>query len=210
MNSKILYIVFLLFLSYTSLGQLKIRNLSLTKPDSNIIYIGIDNKIQLLGLADLNRIKLTLGEKQSILSNGIFITGISAPGKFEMEVYKGNKQLLSREYIATRVPEPQCGLAYFRDTILSIPQIIAIKTVKAFMPHCILKLQIAVVHFDLSVTTTSGNVKYLGSGFGNTLSPDQIQKILLLHSGDKLNFDSIKISGPDMGAVIDRFYIIIK
>jgi hypothetical protein len=205
MKSKILYIAFL-FLHYSSFGQIKIENLSLTKPDSNILYIGVDNKIQLLGPVDSKMVVIVFSGKTIISNNGIFEIKVSAPGKSRLEVFKNNKRIASREYIISRIPEPQCGLGYFHDTILQISQVLAIKKVNAFLPNCILNLQMPVISFDLEVIYNNGNRKSLGTVYGNSLPS---YEIFNLQVGDKLNFNNIRVGGPDDNFVSD-FYIVIK
>ncbi len=210
MNLRKLYLLFfLLSFSQSVIAQVKIINLSLLKPDSNILYVGIENKLKIQGLENFNNIRLFHdGLRANSSKDGIFYLHVPSRGISKIKIYYLKKRIISREFYKNVIPSPIAGLGIFSDTTISILDIINEQELKVFLPNCILNMKFGIRNFNTKIVSKKG-VQDFGLTYGNKLPSNLITIISKLESGDKIIFDEIRTSGPDHAPILD-FYINVK
>ena len=191
-------------------GQVKFQNLSLQNPDSNIIYIGLDNKIKINGIKSFSNTKLVaIGMLISSSKNGNAILRATTVGISRLTLYDGHKLIATKQYHVKRIPEPLVGLASFRDTTLTISQIMENRKLISILPNCIAQLNFAVLGFSNTIVSKNETLYSNLKSKRDSLSEELIQIIMNLKSGDRIIFENIHVQGPD-DTRIPPFYIIIK
>ena len=191
-------------------AQIRFQNLLLQNPDSNIIYVGLDNKIKITGIKSFSNAKLVaVGMIISSPKNGTFILRATTTGISSLTLYDGSRLVATKQYNVNRIPEPIVGLGAFRDTTLSISQIMENRKLVSIIPNCIALLKYPVVKFSNTIVSQKDTLYSDFRSSGDSLSEGLIKIISNLKTGDKIIFESIQVQGPD-DARIAPFYIILK
>jgi hypothetical protein len=198
--------LFLPFVAHISWGQITFQNLTLLNPDTNILYLGIENKIQINGIEDYSKIKLTVtGATMHSKGKGLFIIRASTKGTVNLLVYDNMKLLVQKKYIATHYTTPTVKLGKFRDTTLSVFEILQNKQLVSSGSL----LHFPVIKFYNSIISDN---KLLYSDLrsnGPYLSDELIRILIKLKSADKIIFENIQLRGPD-DMWVNPIFITIK
>lgn len=188
-------------------SQVRIQNLTLTVPDTNIFYIGIDNHIKISGLKDYSQCKLLIGGEvySEDLEEGV-VFRTATMGKVEVKVVSKSKTLLIREFNRQLLPWPKSSLTFFADTVLSINSIRANPKVVVYLPNCVARLTYRVIAFKVDLIANNGSYTESFDILSDQLPSDILGR---LQSGDKLRFYELRVVGPD-DARYSSFEISVK
>ncbi|MEI6489502.1 MAG: GldM family protein [Bacteroidota bacterium] len=210
MTPKISYLLFFLLVPLQFLGQVKIENYSLQKPDTNILYIGIENKIHVSGLKNISQAKILLnGRYYNEEKDGLFYVHSSSSGPGEIQVILSSKIVTSKIFYSKRITEPIALLGNFRDTSLSKNEIVNIDILRVVMPNCILELKLPVINYQITFVSKNKDLNISNKIIGSKIPASLKVLINKLESGDKIKFENIRIGGPD-DIPVDNFFITIK
>ncbi len=175
-----------------------IQNLSLTKPDTNILYVGMENRLKVLGLKDYSNIKLICGGvPYPVDSEGNVVLLVGAIGKGHLQLFRNSKAFLSKEYDFKFLPRPKSSLTFFTDTTLSVNTIRANPKVIVYLPECVAKLNYRVAAFKLDLIDKYGSIRESFEIQGDQIPLNILEKLSGLESGDKLRFFQLRVQGPD-------------
>jgi len=98
-------------------AQIKLQNLSLQFPDSNVLYLGIDNNLQILGTRDFSKVRL---EMQGLVvkpgSDGSLVIRTAIPGISQLKIYNKSKLIFSKPYQVCVLAAFRVTLGRYRDT----------------------------------------------------------------------------------------------
>jgi hypothetical protein len=210
MHFKILYIVPFLTLSITSYSQIRFQNLALTNPDTNYLYIGVDNKIQLTGLKRNSSTRVEMYDMfYSADKDGLFHVKAVSRGTGDIHIYQNSKIVASKTYHIDRIPEPMTSFGALRDTSVSKSEILNYDQLRATMPNCFWKNKFTVVRFNIQIVSKLKELNSTNQIIGSRLPAAYKSIIAKLQSGDKLLFENVTIGGPDDGP-LDSFYVMVK
>jgi hypothetical protein len=210
MNSKVLYIIgLLLIFQNTGKGQIKILNTSLVNPDTNLVYIDVQNFIQITGTDNLTNFKCSInGVEQKLYKNGTFVLRASAKtSTYQVKLSRGAKILEEKTYQSSIILEPKAGLGTkcFGDTVLSIPEIIANNKIHIEIPNCLFHFYMRVDRFDFSIYS-NGKIIYSVIIYGNSLRQIELDLLKGLKHGDSIKFENIRASGPEDARIKKEFF----
>jgi len=149
-KNKILFLI-LIHISLTTVGQVKIYNLSLTDSSKNIFYIGGDNKIKITGVNNQSNLKLTssLNICDIIKSeNNTFIVRAKSEHLDTIKVSINDSIVLIEKYECKRIPDPIPIFANTVDLNVSKVQIKSFPYLSSILPNCLYKFNFTVVGFE--------------------------------------------------------------
>lgn len=188
-----------------SIGQVSLKSLTVNHPDSNVVFIGIDNYLE-VGAADSVRdIQLSSSKASasvSKISNTKFLVRVSVLGPTAFEVYdystSPEKLLLSKTFTAQVLPSPEARMGLTTDSLLSILSIVANPTLQVTLPNSSYQHNFTITSFQLTIMNANGDVIHTFSpSTGNRLTNEQISVINNLSKGDKLLFTQLVAGCPN-------------
>ncbi len=214
MKSKSFYIFAIaLICCSTANGQVKIQNTSLISPDTNLVYVGVDNILQITGTKNLDRLKISINDtEQKFKKNGLFVLrSASEASTFKIKLSSRSKILVEKVFNSRKILNPKIGLGArsLADTTLSIQEILANNKLLIHIPDCLYHFYMQVVRFDLTIYSGNKIINSI-SVKGNRLSHVELDLLKNLKSGDKIAFENIRATGPEDTRVKNFFIIIVK
>lgn len=197
MTQKVLYFfTFLIYLSIaSSFAQVSPKFLNLTNQDSCVLYIGVNNTIEIKGV-DKALIEINFGRCVITReSNSRFVLRAHVTGVDTFTVSRKGKILLKKEFRVDRIPEPRIQVAKLVSYEGSVKQILSDPTIYFVIPGCLFIHQVTVWSFRATFVQKNGNVVGLFKSSNSHFTNEQKSMIGELNSGDKILFDSIIVEG---------------
>jgi len=191
-------IAFILFtiISINVRGQVYIFNQNLTDISINIFYIGVDNRISILWLADY-KIAIS-GGGGTIQKTGKdqYVVRVTTPtDNCEIIITNGTKNIFRQSYFVRTIGDPVATLSGIRDTIVSKNRILLNPFLTVVIPNCYYNHNRRVLSFSATFINDRDSVPTITNG--NLLSQDQLKLVKEANTGSKIYFDNIRAIGPD-------------
>ncbi|MCG2614312.1 hypothetical protein LZZ85_08460 [Terrimonas sp. NA20] len=212
----ILFSISSLFFAVSFSAQPELKNLSLTDPAMDIIYIGVVNDLAVEGVSERQNMEVVVGGKDAEGSNGRYYAMVHTPGTVKVDVYRkvqGDRRLLtSKVFRSVLLSRPKARLMAAADSNLSVGVIIANPQLETFYPGSQFKSDCDISSFMLKITDSNGEelLEQTG-GEENRLTEKMITLIRKLKPGDKLFFDEIRVFCRDgRGQKFEPFTVYIK
>ena len=184
--------IFIVSFASPTFAQISFLNTSLSNPKLNILYIGVENIIEITDLKYDSTLKLESAFGQVIAFNNKFKVTHSSVTLDTLYLYRSNKLLLSKAYEVKKTGKPYAVLANISDTIASLKEILVDPKININIPNC---------YYDHGFRVYRFNVQIKNSKDEQILGPDTIQNNLLpkyvikeirkLESGDKIYLTNI-------------------
>lgn len=174
--------------------------MSLTSPDSAILYVGVENKIEVTGLNEKAYIRLKSGKgeiSRKNLSPSIFNVQVSSVGTDAIELYHNNKLILTRAFQIRTLTDPVPLFGNLTDSTATLQEIILNPTINVSLPNCYYNHDYRVIYFKTTILSSKGRVEVFDRTNGNRLTKDQIKSINQLKKGNKILLTEISATCPD-------------
>lgn len=158
----ILFLTFMFF-TLTSLGQVKIYNLSLTDSTKNILYCGLQNRIKIYGSDSISKVELTSSIKKcfkDIYEKNLFLLHPNMIKTDTINVLINGSLVLVEKYECKRLSDPIPILANTRDLLISKKQIKSDPRLSIVHPDGLYKHQYQVVRYDIFFLLFEANSPY--------------------------------------------------
>jgi hypothetical protein len=191
-------------MGFISMGQVTVRNMRLTVPDSNLLYVQAHNDLELSGMK--TRQKLTIKstdisvvemEADNLNAKRLFVYPKKA-GKLVLHFYAGKKLILSKEYMAVKLNLPKAQLGSITDSFASHREMINSSGLNIVIPGAIYIAYWEINSFQLSIFDRSSKVIFGPvTNYGNRLTASQKELFNELKPGDQILFERITVSGAD-------------
>ena len=206
-------ILFCLF-SYATFGQYHFKQLRLTNPDINTLYIGIPNEIDFQSDVPL-RGELTFKASSGdlALDNNKMKFEVQlpllTPALDTISVFLNNQLLFAKVFLVKKIGDPYVRLGYIRDTLATREEVMKHDTVNVVFDSCFYNLYYRITSFQTKIIHAE-DVEVI-STWGDRLSKAQRKAIRHLESGDKIIFEELKGTCPDCPTrIFKSFSITIK
>ncbi|MFI5218334.1 MAG: GldM family protein [Bacteroidia bacterium] len=189
---------FLFLIPWTLYAQPEIKNISLTTPDSAILYTGVENKMEVSGVSDKAYLRLKSGKgevKRNTSSPSVFNVRVSNTGSDAIEVYESSKLVLTKPFEVRALADPVPMLAHFADSV-AVDSIVKYPTLNILLPGCYYKHEYSILYFFPKVLYGKGKVEIFYKTHGNRLNDEQTKFIKRLKRGDKIVFTEIMVTCP--------------
>lgn len=190
-----LSIIFSFCITVTT-AQTSIKNISLTRPDTNLLYIGMRNVLSISGV-DLKRCEVTATNSKIDTTGGIISIIPQYEEKYDtLTVISKNKVLIKKNYIILKLPNIDFKISNSRDSVIIKEVLISFPYMSAFLPYCLFKHSYRITSFDLKIQRTNQREIFY-KAISNKYTREMIDEIKSLKSGDKLFFNNIICGCPD-------------
>lgn len=201
--------VLLLFCSCHLTAQIRLRNISLTKPDSSILYLEVDNKLVFDIPVDPKAITIKSTKSKIVLSDSILIVAADYLGNDTITVYQGKKQILQQVFMVADLCPGKVKVSNTYDTVISKEQLLAFPTLSIGAPGCLFKPKYYIIDFFVTFYH-NGKIVYKYLNTSDKINASGIEQIMMLERGDKIVFEGVRCGCPRCKLVSfgDRFVII--
>lgn len=178
------------------------KNVSLVEGAPNVFYVGITNKIQIVGLdsADLKGLKSNNGNVSHSNSEwSVFEVSRTTGDTATITVRtKGHGTIRIGFSVRDFSGEPRVSLGALTDTIATVNEILSDPALHVALPETYLKEWFHVFEFSLDLTSSSGSVMArFEDSSGNAFTQRQSDQIKLLEPGDVLRFTRLIATCPE-------------
>ena len=180
-----------------SKAQVNIINRSLTDSSLNIVYIEVDNFLEIKG-AKINGDINVSASQGNITKIGIhnFTLRVSPGDSIFITVEGKGRQILKKKFKCFELYDPVLRLGGIKDSAASINEILVTPFLRLFREDCFYKKQFMITSF--SATFIGYDLDSLNThATGNLLTQEQVELIKKLRSGDQIFFNGIYAVGPD-------------
>jgi len=212
---KTITILISLFFSAKIFAQVEIINRSLTDSSLGIVYLGVENKIE---------IKTKFPDPKLLVTVRNGVIWKLAPYRFAWSVSENKNSVLTvvddngktigeKTFKVDTVPPPRVMIPGIKDPTASVNQILLNPFLQVVLPNCFLKSGYIITSFELT-TVHEGVFDGDQTPFaisGNRFSEQAIKTIRSLSKGDFIFFDNIKCLDPNSRTrFLPSFYLAIK
>ncbi len=190
--------IILLLVNLTTFGQTSIQNISLTNPDLNIFYVGVDNIVEVKGLGRDTTIKIVSATGQVSKWSDKFIVRHSFATNDTLSIYVSDKLVAKKFYEIKKIGDPIVRLGNITDTTATIQEILSDKKINAVIPDCYYDHRFRVLRFSIIITNNNGVQVFQQEDIQNNELPKKVSKLISkLHSGDKIKLTEITATCRD-------------
>jgi len=200
-------ITYLLFLPFSLTAQIDFQNVSLTKPDMQILYCeGLENRIQITGADGVHSLILTASEGTvNIIEENLFGVRLFPETSDTLKLYRNGKLILSKIYDSKKLGEFIAQLGSITTGRATIQEIIFNPVIHIVtIPESYYNHQFRVISFIAEMVTQSGDtIQSFEQGAGNRLTEEHFSAIKKLKIGQKLVLHHITATCP--GCSLRRF-----
>lgn len=187
--------------------QTPVRQLVAVMPQKmNILYVNIDNPLDLFtGAYEGKDLTLTCNNgRVSRIGDHWHVSPVRV-GTLVLTVKDGTHVVGTQEFRVKEIPDPTAQisytsggrtLAYQGRTPISKDALIGMKGIDATYASDVLQVNFRVTGFQTIFVNADKSINALTS-HGNKFTPQQIQKIKQMRSGEKFYISSIRVTGPD-------------
>ena len=187
------------FLPITIFAQINIKNHSSIKPDTNLLFVGINNKIETTGIViDTTSIdietNLRLTSSNGKVSNqkwqkNIFWVSVHGQKTDTLRLYINNILTFTKIFDVRYIGNPIAKLGNITDTTVTVKEIISNPDITVRIPNCYYNHKMIVTSFDLFMVKS-----------GDTIDLYQKHKLI----------DTYYDIDPENGETKKRFAIVFK
>jgi GldM C-terminal domain len=176
-------------------SQVTIKNMSLVKPDTNILLQHIDNMIKVLGTNQKTHIISRNGSSVSAYDNNTFGVKLKTLSPDTLLVYAGKELILKKIFTVDTIPNPGIQLGYIQHDTATVQEILANKGLNARYKGSLFQDTIRILSFSTTFIGPDGHTLniYIPPIEGNMLTDEQVAIIKQLRKNSKILFDDIII-----------------
>lgn len=187
------YIVAFVVLAIPALAESPIKyiNLSSTEPDK--LYIGIVNKLK---FEDASIHSIQIDGMTYYPKDGYFNINISKVGKFQADIYSGDKKVQTIEFLSRRVPDPVINLGILQSHKITKVDFLANAELKILLPDCGLKQGFEIVSYEVTIIPPKGDILEVPSSTPQ-MPKLALDRIVEMTPNTTILFENVKIKGPD-------------
>lgn len=194
------FTILLLLLTTTCRAQNspEVSNLSLTDSSLRILYIGVDNYLQITGIKKPEDLEVTISGGATDIRQyeaSRYVVRTSVVGQSTLSIFLKGKLLKRIEYNVYTLGPAVAGVNYKRNTTLRKNEILEAPRINLFVENAKLRLNDQVVSFTMYLEM-NGDSFFIPTQ-GNQLNQQQLNTIRQLSGGATLFFDDIRVKGPD-------------
>jgi hypothetical protein len=179
------------FLLKSLQGQVVLKNSSLTSPDSALLYIYVDNILEITGVKYDNTIKVSSTNSELKKINGKITLIPKLEGNDTVRLYKGKNKLIEKVFKVAHFETPIVQIAATKDSILYPDKILNTPFVSIIIPHSIYKCRTTVYGYTLEIKAKRSEPKFFSCS-SSEIPKDALHVIKALKAGDELLFTGIK------------------
>lgn len=192
---KFLILVALLPLNLSA--QIDLINLSLTDSSKSVVYIGVDNRMEIKGIPSDPNIKITASElriEKSKWDENQYYCYASKRGKDEIKIYRNDTLLFTKLFTIDRINDPAVYFGDLTDTIATVKEVLQNPFLHVEIPYCYYDHGFRIIEFEVGFFIKSlGDTVITGRTTGFKLLKEHLYIIEQLEAGEKIIFTRLKV-----------------
>ncbi len=196
---KLLILVALLPLNLSA--QIDLINVSLTDSSKSVIYIGVDNTIEVRGIPSDPNIKITASElriEKSKWNENQYYCYASERGKDEIKIYRNDTLIFTKLFTIDRINDPIVYFGDLTDTIATVKEVLRNPLLHVEIPNCYYDHGFRIFEFEVGFFIKSlGDTVITGRTNGFKLLKEHLKIIEQLEAGEKIIFSRMKATCND-------------
>ena len=208
---KPLLIPLVLLFPLICLGQISVKNTSLTQTDTNILYRTIDNRLLITGKPQ-NAVVAITGCCLTKLSDSVYSVQVEKAGEKRIVIRQYGTVLFRKKFKVLPISFfPVAQVGYQKDTLLTISEILRNPFLNIAVPNTLYHYSGNILRFKLEIIDRLDHIimqELITEG--NALTTLQKEIIHSLSTGDKLVFKSIIVSESSARLTALQLNIYIK
>lgn len=177
----------------TLFAQVDIRNISLSKSDLNLLYVGVDNEIKVRGIEfDSSYILTSSSGKVAKGYNNEILVRVDRKGIDTLRIHFDNKLIFLKVFEKRNIFDPIAHLGSIIDTVTTVDEILENPILFAKIPDCYYEIRCKVnSYIPMFIKNPSDTIKTFKRVIDNELNKEAIEIIKKLKPGDKIVFNEI-------------------
>jgi hypothetical protein len=212
MNMKFIIVLIGVIVSVGGKTQVHMYNLSLTDSTLPLLYVGVDNRLILVGGAyDVSKYEMNVSDAASVTKIGIneYQVRVGFVGICTVTYKEDGKIRFQKSYKTAYIPDPIATVNGFWNTSLSKAKLTLNPFLRVLIPNCYYRFHYEVISFYATFIRGFDSVSLATKS--KLLSKEQIKMLGNLESGDTIFFDKIYVIGPESHTrVLAPFWIKIE
>ena len=194
-----------ILISGAAFSQTRVVNTNLSKPDTNLIYVGVE---QILEITSKNKkidfISADGGVTIKSLGENKYSVLVMSSGVKRLVIHYPENKQSGYDLKAVWLPQVTAQLGSITTGSASREQILKSPFVNVFLKDCLLKMRYNVEKFEARIYDPTGSVIYIKPISGNAIKIGDAEFISKLVRGNKLeirNITAVSEAGIKVGAI---------
>jgi GldM C-terminal domain len=183
-------LIFFLLVANAANAQVQLLNTSLIKPDSAILFLGVENKLSLIGIKWNSSINCTSSKCAIDTFTGFIIAKPHLIGLDTLRIFDAKSKVFEKVFRIDTLPNPTMLIAGSADTVLYKEAFAAVPNIAIVYANCLFKSKARVTEFEMTIVKKDTSIYRIYTR-GYFFSEEALSKIELLKRGDKIVFDNI-------------------
>jgi GldM C-terminal domain len=184
--------------NYYSNAQTNIINSSLYISDTNILYIGVSNKLKINGKLDIKKVKITATNSDISYINKEYFAMPESNKDDTFCIFKNKQKIFEKIFRCEYLKDPVLTLGNRFDSVISKSYILANPFIAISIPDCFLNFNMNTNILSYRIVIVNKNTVVIDYDCKSTIFDTSItSEIKKLKSGDKIIIKNLHISGPD-------------
>lgn len=198
MKSFILFIVFFQSLVLNAFAQIEMRNESLILPEEAILYLGVEQFIQLKGLEGTERVELVCENSKEVNikdeGNLRFKVTPKISGNCILNILKNGAILYNKIYVVKPLEDFKIRCGDIRDSIATKGELLEAQQLNIYFPSSLFSVpkDLRIASFSMSILKAKTKVVHRKmDSFHKNLTSEMKSELQDVEPGDKIFFDRI-------------------
>jgi hypothetical protein len=193
----LLIALILIVINVTVCAQISIQNISLTNPSLNILYVGVDNIIDVKGLDTNNTYTIVSATGKVANWANNYVVRHTLATTDTLRLYQSNKLVVEKTFDIHKIGNAITRLGNVTDTSTTVQRILSNTKIYILLPNCFYKHFFSIRSFDIILVQKKGAQLFEEEIQGDQLTVKAINSISKLKSGDKIILTKIVAVCPD-------------
>jgi GldM C-terminal domain len=183
-------LIFFFLVANAAHAQVQLVNASLTKPDSAILFLGVENKLLLSGIKWNSSINCTSSKCAIDTYTGHIIAKPDLTGLDTLRIFDAKSKVFEKVFRIDTLPNPTMLIAGSADTFLYKEAFAGVPNIAIVYTNCLFKSKARVTEFEMTIVKKDKSIYRIYTR-GYLFCEEALSKMQLLKRGDKIFFDSI-------------------
>jgi hypothetical protein len=178
-------------------AQVRIRNLSLSKPDTNLAYYQLENRISIEGITK-GTYSISVVNADLDTSDGLTVLKPhSTDSTVKLEIHTSKGKTFAKTFKVVRIPKLSYMVSGRMSNVISKETLLQFPKVELVHPNCCyIPPEYQIFNMDVAIARKGEPLIDLYCRSGN-FSAQMIYEIKLMKPGDKLYLENIKCGCTD-------------
>lgn len=176
-------------------AQIKIRNLVLIQPDTNVLIKGVSNQLRITGLKNIHY-HITSTNSEIDTSFGVIYLRTYHDGNDTVRIISKKKILFQQVFTIQACKDATYFVAGTMDTVMTKEKLISIPQLSISYRNCLCSKRGRIASFELTIGRNQAAI-FSDSSNSEYFTQQMIEKLNELKHGDFVYIENVKAISPD-------------